>query len=194
VQLAVGRGDDAHVHGGVGAIGSDALQLTAFEEAQEEGLHAQAHLADFVEEHGTAMRELEATALVAVGVGEAAAHVAKELRLEQRVGHPRAIDHHERGAAAMTSLVHEASDNFLADTALAGDEHLRIGASRVIQFLLNAANRRARTDQLKRSLHEIPLCRSILRSRTYPDPVAQIVVIAGTKNIRRQPCCFNQKC
>ena len=66
-----------------------------------ERLHPQAHLADFVHEDRAAVGRLEPAALVAVGVGEAAAHVAEQLRLEQRIRHAGAVDGDQRPAAAV---------------------------------------------------------------------------------------------
>ena len=57
------------------AVGPDRLDLTVLEEAEQQGLHPQAHLADLVEEHRAAMRQLEQSHLVAVRAGEAAANV-----------------------------------------------------------------------------------------------------------------------
>ena len=39
---------------------------------------------------------------------------------------------------ASAALVDQPRDDFLADTALAGDEHLRVGARRVIDLFANA--------------------------------------------------------
>ena len=77
-------------------IGADLLQLAGLEEAQQQALHAQRHLADFVEEQRAAVGHFELALLVAIGAGEAALHVAEELRLEQRLGQAGAVDGHER--------------------------------------------------------------------------------------------------
>ena len=88
---------DAHVDAARLRSVADALDLAGLEEPQQQRLHAQAHLADLVHEDRAAVGRFEQAALVAVGVGEAAAHVAEQLRLEQRVGNARAVD---RDAAA----------------------------------------------------------------------------------------------
>ena len=83
------------------ALGADLLDLAGLEEPQQQPLHPQRHLADFVEEDGAVVGHLELAGLVAVGAGEAALHVAEQLRLEQRLGDAGAIDRHERlGARA----------------------------------------------------------------------------------------------
>ena len=95
-QIAVGGGDQPHVDARVRPIGADALNLAGLEEAEQHHLHPHAHLADFVEEHRAVRRHFEQARLVAIRAGEAAADVAEQLRFEQRVGQPGAIDGDER--------------------------------------------------------------------------------------------------
>ena len=94
-QPAIGRGDDAHVDDGRAPLRADALNLAVLQKSQQQRLHLQAHLADFVHEDRAAMRLLEPALLVAVRVGETAAHVSEELRREQRVGNAGAVDRDE---------------------------------------------------------------------------------------------------
>ena len=61
-QAAVRRGDDADVDGDEPPLGTDALNLAVLEEPQQQRLHAQAHLADFVHEDGAAVGALELAA------------------------------------------------------------------------------------------------------------------------------------
>ena len=98
-QVAVGGGDDAHVHLGLHVVGADGLHLAVLEKPQQQRLHAQAHLADFVEEERAAVRELQLARLVAVRAGEAALHVAEQLRFEQRLGEAGAV-HRDEGREA----------------------------------------------------------------------------------------------
>ena len=79
-QAAMRGGDDAHVERRHVAIGADALNLAGLEEPQQQRLHAQAHLADFVHEDRAAVGRFEPASLVAMRVGEAALHVAEQLR------------------------------------------------------------------------------------------------------------------
>ena len=51
-QVAVGRGDDADVDDRPDRSEPDLLQLAGLQEAQQQALHPQGHLADFVEEDG----------------------------------------------------------------------------------------------------------------------------------------------
>jgi len=64
-------------------------------EPQQQGLHTEAHLAHFIEKERASIRDLQLARLVTVGTGEAALDVAKELRLEERLGESRAIHGNE---------------------------------------------------------------------------------------------------
>ncbi|BCR22636.1 hypothetical protein KAM429_31930 [Aquipseudomonas alcaligenes] len=75
-QVAVGGGEDAHIHP-VLAVRAQALQLAALQHAQQLGLHRQRQFTDFVEQQGAAVGQLELTAALATGAGEGAAHMAE---------------------------------------------------------------------------------------------------------------------
>ena len=124
-QVAVGRRDDAHVGDARGAVRADRLDFAGLEEAQQQRLHAQAHLADFVEEQRAAVRELQLAGLVAIRAGEAAFDVAEELRLEQRLGQAGAV-HGDEGAvrARVECTWTVRAIEILADAALARDQTL----------------------------------------------------------------------
>ena len=146
-QVPVGRGDHADVHARVGVIRADGLNLAVLEKPQQQRLHAQAHLADFVEKERAAMRELELAALVAIGAGEAALDVPEELRLEQRFGEAGAVDRHERRLPATGMAMDVARDQVLAHAALAGDQHLRGTLGRARRHREQFRHRRAGDDE-----------------------------------------------
>jgi hypothetical protein len=126
LQVAIGRGDHAHVHARGWRVGAHRHHFAVLEEAQQHRLHAQAHLADFVEEDGALVGLLQLPHLVAIGAGEAALHVAEELALEQRLGDAGAVERDEALWRARGVHMHVAGDDVLADAALAGDEHLGV--------------------------------------------------------------------
>ena len=148
-QVLVGRGDDPDVHRGPHAIGSDLLQLAGFEEAQQQALHAQRHLADLVEEQRAAVGHLELPLLVAIGAGETALDVAEQLRLEQRLGQPGAVDGDEGPRRADAVGVYRARHQLLAGAALAGDQHLGFGAGGPSDLEAQLDDRRAVADELR---------------------------------------------
>ena len=82
VQVAVGRGDDAHVDGDVG-LAADRAEPALLQDAQQLHLQVQRQLADLVEEERAAVGAAEAARAVGDGAGEGAAHVAEELALDQ---------------------------------------------------------------------------------------------------------------
>ena len=98
-QILVGRRD----HPDVGfhfLEAADAPEFPLLEHAQELHLHHAAHLPDLVQEYRPALRDLDEPLLVRLGAGEGAAHVAKQLRFQQRLGQRPAVDGHERLFAA----------------------------------------------------------------------------------------------
>ena len=64
--------------------------------------------------------------LVPIGAGEAPLDVPEELGLEQRLGHAGAVERHEALGGSSGPAVNQAREHVLADTALAGDEHLHV--------------------------------------------------------------------
>ena len=146
-QVAVGRRDDADVDAADDAVGADLLQFAGFQKPEQQALHAQGHLADFVEEHRAPVGELELAELVAVGAGEAALDVTEQLGLEQRFGQAGAVDGDERplgaGAAVVDSLRHQ----FLAGAAFSGDQHLGVGPRHALDLGLQIHHASAGANQ-----------------------------------------------
>ena len=121
MQIPVRRRHDAHV-GRLGhPLGADLLDFAGLEEPQQQTLHPQRHLADFVEEDRAVVGHLELAGLVAVGAREAALDVPEQLRLEERFRDAGAVDRHERLCAA-AGVVDRAGDDFLAGAAFPGNQ------------------------------------------------------------------------
>ena len=127
-NVAVGSRDDTHVNLAGPTVVADGLNLATLEEAKEQGLHTQAHLADLVEEDRPLVRLLELADLVAVGAGEASLYVPEELRLEKCLGERGAVDGHERPLRPRRPRVDEAGNDILANAALTRDQDLRVAA------------------------------------------------------------------
>jgi hypothetical protein len=154
-QVAVGRGDYADIHLRVHAIRAHALDLAAFKKAQEKGLHAEAHLADFVHENGPAVSLIQPPSFVAVGVGERPPHMAEQLRLQERVRNASAVDRHERVVGPLAPLVNKARDDFLADAALARNEDLGARPGGAEDLLVDFAHCRTDSDQALSDVHMV---------------------------------------
>ena len=125
-QIAVRRRNDAHIHRGLDVVRADGLNLAVLQEAEEQRLHAQAHLTHFVEEQRAAMRELELAGLVSIRARETALHVTEQFGLEQGLGQARAVHRDVRARRTRGPRVNLPRDEILADAALTRDEHLGV--------------------------------------------------------------------
>src|SRR3954454_4458907 len=79
VEIAVRCRHYANVEARLRVIRAHRLDFPVLEKSQQEGLHAEAHFTDFIEEQRATMCELELAALVAVGAGEASLDVPEQL-------------------------------------------------------------------------------------------------------------------
>ena len=146
LEVLVGGGEDPDVH--LDRLrAADALQLALLQGAEDLGLGRERHVADFVEQQRAAVGLLELSELAAEGAGERALLVAEELRLEQRLGNRRAIELHERPAAASRVLVNGLGDQLLAGAALTENQHRRIGGADAIDEPHDVFHRAARANE-----------------------------------------------
>src|SRR3990167_4840608 len=83
-QVAVGRGDDAHVHM-QRLVRTQALDLAILQGAQQLGLYAEGQLAHLVEQQGAAIGRIEAPGAIGGGAGKGALDVAES----ELFGHDR---------------------------------------------------------------------------------------------------------
>jgi hypothetical protein len=141
----------------VAVVRADRLDFARLEEAQEQRLHPQAHLADLVEEERAAIGELELARLVAIRAGEAAPRVAEQLRLEERLGEAGAVDGDERAAGAPRADVDQPRDEILAHAALARDEHFRVTGRGAASHGQNFEHERAAGDNLRHAPWNYPV-------------------------------------
>ena len=158
-QNAVGRGDDANIDPVLNLIRSDALDFSGLEKSEEQALHSRARLAHLIHKHGAAVRLFESPKPIAIRAGEAAAHMAKELRLEKSLGQRRAVDGDERGSAAWTSCVNQARDDLLPCPALASDQHFGVTLCGVKDLFLEREDGWTRTNEF-RGLHRRASCQT----------------------------------
>ena len=115
-------------------------------------LHLEAHLADFVQEDGALMRELQAPDLVAIGAGEAAFRVTEELGPQQAFGDRTAVDGDEGPMRARRVRVDELRDQIFADAALARNQHLGVAGGGARRQRVNLAHRVTGADD-ERAVH-----------------------------------------
>src|SRR5208337_3301822 len=86
-------------------------------------LECQRHVADLVEEDGTAVALLELADAASVGPGEGALLVPEQLALEQVLRDGRTVERQKRRPSPAAVLIDGAGDQFLTGAALAGDQH-----------------------------------------------------------------------
>src|SRR5206468_3630705 len=156
-KITVGRRDDPHIDAPVRAITADLLQLPRLHEAQQQSLHAHRHFPDLVHEDRALFSHLQLARLIAIRAGEASLHVAEQFRFEQGFRQTRAVDGHKGARLARALAVHRLGDELLADAALAGDEHLRVGTGNALDLFFQFDDDPARAAQLHASVTVIAL-------------------------------------
>ena len=124
----IGRSQHANIDRGL-TLAAQATQLAVFQNAQQFGLRADRHLANLVEQQGTALGQLEAADAALERPGERAFLMAEDFAFNQRLRDSSAVDGDEWLRLAGTERVNGAGDQLFASAALAGDEY-RCGAGR----------------------------------------------------------------
>ena len=130
-EIAVRGGDDADVDLDRLAA-ADAVDLAFLDGAQQLGLQAHIHLADFVEQQGAAIGLFELADAAGDGAGEGALFMAEQFGFQQIVRDRRAIDRNEGLVGARGLLVDVAGHHFLAGAAFAGDQDRGFAAGDLI--------------------------------------------------------------
>ncbi|MNQ75336.1 hypothetical protein D3C85_901260 [compost metagenome] len=126
LQVAVGRGDQAHVDL-LRLHRADPADLAFLEDAQQARLGLQRQLADLVEEQGAAVGGLDQAGPSGGGAGEGALLVAEQLRLDQGFRDRRAVHRDQRRLGALRQVVQGARHQLLAGAGLALDQYGGIG-------------------------------------------------------------------
>src|SRR4030095_4611591 len=98
------------------------------------------------------MRGFELSRLVAVGTGETALDVSKQLRFEQCFRKAGAVHGGEHHCGAGALIVNTLRDDFFAAAAFTRDEHLGVRTGNPIDFLLECSNLGASTDETHQAL------------------------------------------
>jgi hypothetical protein len=109
-------------------VAAEPLDALFLDDPQQLALRVERQLGDRVEIHGAGARRLETARPRGDRVGEGAALVAEELRVDQRSGQRGAVHRHERRLRARAARVQLARHGVLAGAGLAGDEDVGIGA------------------------------------------------------------------
>ena len=121
-QILVGSANDADV-GADRIVAADSLELSIFDDTQDFLLHPFGGIGQLVEEQAAFVRQLETAEAPARCPGEGAGFVAKQLGFQQGLGESSAVELDERTVPARRQVVNPRSDQFLAGSTLANDQH-----------------------------------------------------------------------
>src|SRR5262249_17616274 len=105
-------------------------------------------VADFVEENGAAMRQLEAADALRDGAGERALLMTEQLAFEQAGRDRRAIELDQRAFAPGAQVVNGAGDQLLARAGFAANQDGRIGGRDRLDLFEDAFQRGTGADDL----------------------------------------------
>ena len=147
-SLPVGGGDDAHVDLRRELLRADALNLPVLEKPEQERLHLQAHLADFVEEDGAPVCLLEPPGLSRCASVKLPRTWPNSSDARSVSGTPAQLIVTSGARASAALLMNQLRDDFLADAALPGDQHLRVGSARVLDLFADQTGCAAGADEM----------------------------------------------
>ena len=157
------RGNDARPDGHDDAQ-SEAFHLLVLHQTQQLGLPVERQLVDAVEIDDAFAGHLEASGPCQRGVGEGAAFVSKQLRLDKRRNEAGAIDDDEGLLPAIAELVQRARDQILADAGFAGDEDVGVGLRVASHFGRQRAHHGAARDERRYAGRAVAGSTSAVRS------------------------------
>src|SRR5262249_54424133 len=131
-----------------GSAPADAVKLALLENPQQLHLGLGGQLADFVEEKGAAVGQLEAAEALGDGAAERALFMAEKLTFHQASRQGRAVDLDERLVPALAVGMDGAGDHLLAGARLAGDEHRGVRGGNAADVLEHLPQGRTAPDDL----------------------------------------------
>ncbi|MNM92038.1 hypothetical protein D3C81_1043570 [compost metagenome] len=143
----MGRTDHPYIHPHLTAT-TDPPEAAVIEKTQQLGLQVRRHLPHFIEEHRTAIAQLQqAWFAAALGAGEGAGGVAEQFAFGQALGQRGAVKGQERRIAPGTEGVAGTSHQLLARARLALDQQWRLKACHLVQAHLEFLERYRVTEQ-----------------------------------------------
>ncbi len=126
LQVAVGGGDDAHVHLDP-RVTADALEGLVLKGSHDLALRLQGHVAHLVEQQRAAVGALQHARAAGLRRRVGASLDAEQLLLEACRVQRRAVEHHERSVRPARTGVNHARRHLLAGAGKALDQHARSG-------------------------------------------------------------------
>ena len=126
LEVLVGGGDNPHVGLDRGAA-ADRGVFALLQHAQQPGLGIHRHVADLVEEQGSALGLLETAGGLVLGAGKGALFVSEQFGFDQITGDGGHVDGDKRAVAALAVVVQRTRHQFLAGAGFAGDHQRQVG-------------------------------------------------------------------
>jgi hypothetical protein len=121
-QIAMGGSYEPHIYL-VSPAAAQAFEFLFLQYAQKFGLQRRRNIADFVEEKGTLIGQLEAAKLLRDGSGERTFFVAKKLAFQQIQWDGGAVQLDEWASVSRTDVMNCASDQLLASACFTLDQY-----------------------------------------------------------------------
>src|SRR5712675_2925627 len=140
-----------------GLRAADAFEFTFLQHPQECNLSVQRHLADFVQENGSSVRQFKSTEAALHRPGDCALFVAKEFGRNQRWGKGCAVHAHEGALRPTRSLMNGAGDQFFTSSSLSTNKNARIGGSNFRYSRKHSLQPRRSADDLFEHEHLVDL-------------------------------------
>ena len=105
---------------------AQAAHFGILQHAQQFGLRANGHLANFVEQQSSSLSVLKAAGRAFDGTGKGALFMPKKLAFHERFRHGRAIHGKEWSGSARAELMNRSRGNFLPGAALTRKQNCRV--------------------------------------------------------------------
>ena len=118
-----------------------------FEHAQQLGLRADGHFADFIQQQRTPAGQFEITGAALRCARERALFVTEQLAFDQCLRQGCAIHGEKRAGAPGAQIVDGARSDFLAGAGFAADQNRRFCRRGLLQLRKNETHRRGMSDQ-----------------------------------------------
>ncbi|MNT06965.1 hypothetical protein D3C72_1416520 [compost metagenome] len=126
-QVGIGRTDHAHLDLAF-AVGTQALEASCLQHAQQLHLPTQRQVADFIQEQRAAVGRLELAFARLVGAGVGAGLGTEQFGLDQLGGQGAAVHRHEGALGHQRVGLDDLRDLLLARAIGAGDQHRQLRA------------------------------------------------------------------
>ena len=154
-QIAVGRGNDPHIHPH-GHVATHPLKFALLNRPQQFHLQRQRQLAHFIDKQGAAGCDFEFSRLGGDCASKSAFFMPEQLALHQAFGNGAAVNADKRLVVAQAVFMDRLGDDFLAATAFAGNQHRRIALRHTANRLEQVLHHGAATDnQIVRRCHAV---------------------------------------